>query len=138
MKIQFSKVLPIISSVILFLCLYWAATCDVEDTTTIAVIVSGAFTFALTTNVFYMRNSQAEKVANIRANTYKIASQERLNYNKEMMLFMKENGFTQSDIEMVEVDSPMDEFENNALDSLSSSVDSAMEDATTPIEIQHI
>lgn len=138
MKIQFSKVLPIISSAILFLCLYWATTCDVEDTTTIAVVVSGAFTFALTTNVFYMRNSQAEKVANIKAGTYRIASQERLNYNKEMMLFMKENGFTQSDLEMVESDSPMDEFENDALGSLNSSVDSAMDDATTPIDIQHV
>lgn len=140
-RFQFSKVLALISAAILFLCLFWATSATIAngyDTAVVATVVGGAFTFALTTNVWYMKNSQAEKVANIKISVYRIASEEKLRYNKEMLLFMKENGFSQSDLDQVESDSPMDEFDAEALLSLNDSVNDAMNEATQSIQIQEV
>jgi hypothetical protein len=88
--------------------------------------------------VWYLKNSQAEKVARIKANTYKIISEERFEYNKKMLELRHMYECTDEDIFDVENNSPLDELEEEALNSMGYSIDSAMDEATSSIEAQVI
>jgi hypothetical protein len=118
-----------------------AFSVDVSNTYDLSIYVTALTTsgsLCLTSIVWYLKNSQAEKVARIKADTYRIASEERLKYNKAMMELKREFHCTDDDVYSIENESPMDEFENEALNSLSSSVDSSMDEATSTIESQSL
>lgn len=101
----------------------------------IAIITSSG-TLCLTAVVWYLKNSQAEKVARIKADTYRIASEERYKYNEKMLKLKSEYNYTDEEIYDVENDSPLDEFEQDALGSMVTSIDNAMDEATESIEAQ--
>jgi hypothetical protein len=101
-----------------------------------AITASG--TLCLTSVVWYLKNSQAEKVARIKADTYRIASEERYKYNEKMLALKKQYGYTDEDITEVEDGSPMDELEDEALSSLNSSVNSSLDEATSSIDPQSV
>lgn len=92
----------------------------------------------MTSVVWYLKNSQAEKVAKIKADTYRIISEERFKYNEKMLELKSRYKYTEEEIFEIENDSPLDELEQDALNSLNLSVDCAMDEATSSIEAQYL
>lgn len=139
-RIQYSKFLPFGTFILLCICIICAFTASIKnvyDVSIFATAITVTGSLCLTSVVWYLKNSQAEKVANIKANTYRIASEERLKYNEKMLELKRKYNLCDEDICEIENDSPMDEFENDALGSLNDSIDHAMDDATSLIEIQN-
>ena len=101
-----------------------------------ATIVTTSGALCLTSVVWYLKNSQAEKVARIKAATYKIISKERFEYNKKMLELRAMYKHTEEDVFDIENNSPLDELMEDALNSMNCSIDSAMEEAVSSIEVQ--
>lgn len=138
-KFQYSKILPLITFVLLCVCVAKCFSLDISNVYDLSLyvgIVTAVAALCLTTNVWYMKNSQAEKVARIKSETYKVISEERFKYNARMLKLKAKYKYTEEEVWEIENDSPMDELEQDALNSLNSSVDNAMEEATLSIEAQ--
>lgn len=136
-KIQYSKIITLLTFILFCGCIIRCFTIDISsvyDLSLYVAIVTSSGTVCLTTGVWYMKNSQAEKVANIKADTYRIISEERYKYNKRMLELKSKYRYTDEEIFEIENDSPLDELEQDALDSMNSSIDSAMEEAVSSIE----
>lgn len=135
-RFQYSKILPLITCTIFCICIY--LSCVIDNETVAISLMSSSGTIFLTAIVWYLKNSQAEKVANIKANTYRIISEERLKYNEKMMELKSKYELSDMDINEIESSSPLGDLENDALNSMNESIDNAMNDATSMIEIQNI
>lgn len=138
-KIQYSK---IITSLTFALFLGSIIKCFLTDISTIydislyATIITTTGAACLTCIVWYLKNSQAEKVAKIQAETYKVISEERYKYNEKMLKLKAKYNCSEDEIFEVENESPFDEFEQDAMDSMNASLDNAMDEATSSIEAQ--
>ena len=140
-KIQYSKIITLLTFILFCGCIIKCFTIDISsayDLSIYAAIVTSSGTLCLTSVVWYLKNSQAEKVARIKSETYKIISEERYKYNERMLKLKSEFKYTDEDISDVDNNSPLDELEHEALYSMNSSVDNAMEEAVSSIEIQHL
>lgn len=138
---QYSKILPLITFILFCGCIIKCFSIDISnayDFSLHVAIVTCSGTVCLTTNVWYLKNSQAEKVANIKADTYRIISEERYKYNAKMLKLKSKYKHTEEEIWDIENNSPLDELEQSALDSMNTSIDSAMEEAVSSIEAQHL
>lgn len=140
-KIQYSKIITLLTFLLFFGCVIKGFTIDISsayDLSLYIAMITTSGTVCLTTAVWYMKNSQAEKVANIKADTYRIISEERFKYNKRMLELKSQYRYADEEIFEIENDSPLDELEQDALNSLNVSIDSAMEEAVSSIEIQSL
>lgn len=135
---QYSKIFPMLSTIVFILVLLFSFFGNCEDSTIILGALTASGSVALTAIVFYMKNSWIEKVSRIKIDVVKCVSEERLNYNKNMLLFLKENNLTQADLSAVEENSDIDEFDVESLDNLKESLNEAMSDASTIPDIQTI
>lgn len=138
MKIQFSKILTFFSTVILIICLIRCCTVQINDgydTGLYVGITSGAFTFCLTTYIWYFKKAEQENISNIRAGMYKTVSEERLKYNKEMLLFLKENKLTENDLVEIDSDSPLRDFTDSALNEYKDETDKIVNDSLSDMEV---
>lgn len=134
MKVQYSKFLAILSICIYIITLgYVFYNINLDSTIGMSALTASG-SIALTTIVFYMKNSWVEKTARIKLDIVKETSNSRLNYNKEMLGFMKENGFNKTELDEIEMDSVADDMDNSAVESLTSSVDSTLETASSDPE----
>ena len=131
MKLQYSKLLAIISICIYIVTLNYIFCNPNFDSTLGMSALTASGSIALTTIVFYMKNSWIEKTARIKLDIVKETSNSRLNYNKEMLSFMKENGFSRSELDEVEMDSIADDLDNSATNSLTDSIDNTLEEASS-------
>ena len=140
-KFQYSKILPLITFVLFCGCVIKGFSVDIStayDLSIYATIITSTGALCLTAIVWYLKNSQAEKVARIKSETYKIISEERYKYNKKMLLLKSKYKNSKEDILEIENESPLDELELDAMNSLNASIDSAMEEAVTSIDAQHL
>ena len=140
-KVQYSKIITLLTFILFCGSIIKCFSVDIStgyDLTLYATIVTTSGAICLTTIVWYLKNSQAEKVARIKANTYKIISDERFKYNKKMLKLKSEYRYTEEEIFEIENNSPLDELEQDALDSMNSSIDEAMEEAVSSIEAQSL
>lgn len=140
-KIQYSKIITLLTFILFCGCIIKCFTVDISsayDLSIYAAIVTSSGTLCLTSVVWYLKNSQAEKVARIKSETYKIISEERFKYNEKMLKLKSKYRYTDEEIFEVENNSPLDELEQDALYSMNSSVDNAMEEAVSSIEAQHL
>ena len=140
-KFQYSKILPLITFALFCGCVIKCFSLDISnvyDLSVYATIITGSATLCLTTNVWYLKNSQAEKVARIKSETYKVISEERFKYNVKMLRLKAKYKYAEEEVWEIENDSPLDELEQDALNSLNSSVDNAMEEAVASIEAQYL
>lgn len=139
-KVQYSKLLPIITGIIFIFCLIvgfmtdFSTIVDVSFYVT-AITVSGS-TFG-TTIVFYTKKAQTENNVKLKTEMYRVASKERLKYNEQMMKLKKKYSISDEEISEIELESPMDEFESAALSSIDDIIGEAEADANTPIELQN-
>lgn len=140
-KIQYSKIITFLAFALFCACIRKCFSVDISttyDLSLYAVIITSSGALCLTTFVWYLKNSQAEKVARIKSDTYRIISEERFKYNEKMFELKHKYDYSDEDISEIENDSPLDELEQEALDSLNSSIDCAMEEAVSSIEAQTI
>ena len=140
-KIQYSKIITLLTFILFCGCVIKCFSMDIStiyDLSLYATIVTTSGALCLTSIVWYLKNSQAEKVARIKACTYKVISQERFKYNKKMLELKSMYGYTDEEVFDIENDSPLDELECDALNSMNASIDNAMEEAVSPIEAQTI
>jgi hypothetical protein len=138
-KIQYSKIITLLTFVLFCGCVIRCFFVDISsayDLSIYAAIITSSGGLCLTSVVWYLKNSQAEKVARIKADTYRIISEERYKYNEKMLELKSKYKYTEEDILDIEDDSPLDELENDALNSWNSSIDSSMEEAVSSIEAQ--
>lgn len=140
-KIQYSKIITLLTFILFCACIIRCFTLDISniyDLSMYAAIITTSGALCLTSVVWYLKNSQAEKVARIKSETYKVISEERYKYNEKMLELKSKYKYLEEEIAEIENSSPLDELEQDALDSLNSSIDSAMEEATTSIEAQSL
>lgn len=138
-RIQYSKIITLLTFILFCICIIVCLSMDVSnayDLSIYASVVTSSGALCLTAVVWYLKNSQAEKVARIKAETYKIISDERYKYNKKMLELRAKHKYSDEEIFEIENESPLDELESSALDSMNSSIDCAMDEATEPIEAQ--
>lgn len=138
-RIQYSKIITLLSFILFCGCIIKCFTVNISTVYDISLyvsIITVSGTLCVTSVVWYLKNSQAEKVARIKAETYRIISEERYKYNEKMLKLKSEYQYTESEIIEIENNSPLDELEQDALNSMNASIDSAMEDASSLIEVQ--
>lgn len=138
---QYSKILPLITFSLFCGCVIKCFSVDISsayDLSVYATIVTSSGALCLTSVVWYLKNSQAEKVARIKSETYKVISEERFKYNEKMLELKSKYKYSEEEIWDIENNSPLDELEQNALDSMNSSIDNAMDEATSSIDAQYL
>ena len=100
-KFQYSKILPLITFALFCGCVIKCFSLDISnvyDLSVYATIITGSATLCLTTNVWYLKNSQAEKVARIKSETYKVISEERFKYNVKMLRLKAKYKYAEEDV----------------------------------------
>ena len=138
-KIQYSKLLPIITVVIFVVCLYKGYTADFSTMLDVSFYVTaitlsgGVFGTCL---VGYLKKSQSENAVKLKTELYKVASQERLHYNEQMMILKNKYMLSDEELSDIEADSPMDDFATNALSDVETFIDETQADADESIELQ--
>ena len=138
-KIQFSKLIVLITCVIFIVCLYNGLTINVEGYTDLTVIATtitvsgGMFGSAI---IYYLKKSQSENNVKLKIELYKVASEERLKYNEQMMILKQKYTLSDEDVMTIEDNSPMDDFESEALSSIQEVINMSEGDADSPIELQ--
>lgn len=140
-KFQYSKILPLITFILFCGCVIKCFSIDISnvyDLSVYAAIITSSGTLCLTAIVWYLKNSQAEKVARIKSETYKVISEERFEYNKKMLELKSKYKYDDEEIFGIENNSPLDELEQDALNSMNASIDGIMDEAISPVEIQNL
>lgn len=138
-KIQYSKILPIITCIIFIACLCHAFMMDLEnytDLTVVATSITVSGSIFGTCVVWYMKKAQSENNVKLKIELYKIASQEKLKYNKQMMILKQKYQMSDEDIMDIENESPMEDYETKALSSIEDAINMAESEAESPVEIQ--
>lgn len=140
-KIQYSKIITLLIFLLFCGCIikcFFVDISNVYDISLYATIITSSGALCLTSVVWYLKNSQAEKVARIKADTYRIISEERYKYNEKMLKLKSEykniNEEVDGEVDEIENDSPLDELEQEAMNSMNASIDGAMDEATSSIE----
>lgn len=136
-KFQYSKILPIVSIIIFGICLIKGFTTDFSTVVDVsfyvtAITISGTLTAS--SFIFYMRKSQQENCVKLKTEMYRVASEERLKYNEQMLIMKRKYDVSDMELDEIEGESPMGEFEQQALDSINQSIDQVQSEADTMLE----
>lgn len=116
-KVQFSKVLTIISFVMFVWTLYsgfsasFSQLYDISVYVTAITVSGGIFGVCLKS---YMSKSKAENIYKVQKTMYEDMMNIKLSYNEEMMKLIQEYGLTQNDIDIADNTSYID----NGVDSI--------------------
>lgn len=140
-KIQYSKIITSLTFVLFVVCIVKCMFTDIStvyDISLYATIITTTGALCLTSVVWYLKNSQAEKVANIKAGSYRTISEERYKFNEKMLALKAQYKYAEEDIFEIENDNPLDELEQEAMESMNASIDNAMDDATSLLEAQDV
>lgn len=138
-KLQYSKLLPVISIAIFIACLYKGYTADFStmiDASFYVTAISLSGGIVGTVFIWYMKKAQSENVVKLKTELYRVASQERLNYNEQMILLKSKYMLSDEELMEIESDSPMDDFESNALSDIESYVNEIQSDADSSVEAE--
>ena len=139
-KFQFSKLIVLITCIIFIICLYNGLTVNVEGYTDLTVIATtitvsgGMFGSAI---IYYLKKSQSENNVKLKIELYKVASEERLKYNEQMMILKQKYTLSEEDLMSIEDNSPMDDFESEALSAIGNIISTSESEADSPVELQN-
>lgn len=138
-KFEFSKVIVVLVNAIFMCVLYYCLKQDyssILDASVFLSAITSSGAIALTTDVWYMKKSQAEHVSGISSYTYGDIMDIRLHYNEEMMKLKKKYNMTDYDVSKIETESPMDDISEDALNRTEQKLNEQMDEATSSIEAQ--
>ena len=136
---NYTQKVPIITGIIFCISLIYILfnlnkLSGVYDTTVYTTIITITGTIFLTSLITALNKFKSENLSIIKIETYKACSKERLHFNREMCKMMKEFGLRQEDIELMEQSSDLDEFMDEAKDSVMDSINSRIANASEEIE----
>lgn len=86
--------------------------------------------------VWYSKKAASENHYKLRMSLYENSSKVRLEYNEKMMKLMRQYNMSQEELEIINSTGDMDEMMDSALSSTISGLDTDMEDADSPNEMQ--
>lgn len=138
-KMEYSKKLLIACGIIFIATLAFCITRDfssILDATVYgsAITITGGI-FG-TATVWYMKKSQAEHVAGMQSYMYGDVMNVRYEYNEKMLKLQHQYNVQDYEISNIEMESPIDDMSENALNNMQSTLDNEFNEATSSIESQ--
>lgn len=139
-KIQFSKILTIASALLFIWSLLKGFTTDfsaVYDTTvyvTSITVSGGIFGLCLKS---YMSKSKAENIYKIQKGMYEDIMDIKLKYNENMMKLTQQYQMTQDDVDMVDINSPINEGMNDIMSDMRENLNNHLYDTKSEDEIEN-
>lgn len=139
-KVQFSKILTILSAVLFIWCLLEGFNThfgEVYDTTVYvtSITVSGSI-FGLCLKS-YMSKAKAENIYKVQHGMYEDIMNIKLKYNECMMQLIQEYQMTQSDVDMVDMDSPINDGVNDIMNDMRENVNNHLYDTKMEDDIEN-
>lgn len=139
-KVQFSKILTILSVVLFIWCLLEGFNThfgEVYDTTVYvtSITVSGSI-FGLCLKS-YMSKAKAENIYKVQHGMYEDIMNIKLKYNERMMQLIQEYQMTQSDVDMVDMDSPINDGVNDIMNDMRENVNNHLYDTKMEDDIEN-
>lgn len=132
-KFQYSKMLPIATGLLFIAitipCFIFPIDSSIAMTT--IGITGSVFGSSI---IFYLRKAQTENSYKIRLSLYQEATKQRLFYNSNMMKLRKK--YELDDYLVQEIEN-QNNLMDDAFENLNSETNRALDDATTPIELQN-
>jgi hypothetical protein len=139
-KFQFSKILTLASLALFIWCLAQGFYIDLTQAFDTAVYVTaitvsgGIFGLCLKS---YMSKSKAENIYKIQRSMYKDIMTIKLTYNETMMQLIQKYHITQSDIDMADNLSPIDDGINDIINDMHDNVNNHLYDTKQEDEIEN-
>lgn len=135
----YSRKLPIITGIIFIFCIVVGLTKDCTNAldtsvSVTAITVSGGIFGS--TLIYFLKKAQSENTFILKMKLYKCASEERYNFNSRMMELKAKYNMSDDDVQEIENNSSLDEFTDEALESVENSVNEAMNEATETVELK--
>jgi membrane protein insertase Oxa1/YidC/SpoIIIJ len=139
-KVQFSKILTILSAILFIWCLLEGFNThfgEVYDTTVYvtSITVSGSI-FGLCLKS-YMSKAKAENIYKVQHGMYEDIMNIKLKYNERMMQLTQEYQMTQSDVDMVDMDSPINDGVNDIMNDMRENVNNHLYDTKMEDDIEN-
>ena len=139
-KVQFSKFLTIFSAVLFIWCLLEGFNThfgEVYDTTVYvtSITVSGSI-FGLCLKS-YMSKAKAENIYKVQHGMYEDIMNIKLKYNERMMQLTQEYQMTQSDVDMMDMDSPINDGVNDIMNDMRENVNNHLYDTKMEDDIEN-
>lgn len=139
-KVQFSKILTILSVVLFIWCLLEGFNThfgEVYDTTVYvtSITVSGSI-FGLCLKS-YMSKAKAENIYKVQHGMYEDIMNIKLKYNERMMQLTQEYQMTQSDVDMMDMDSPINDGVNDIMNDMRENVNNHLYDTKMEDDIEN-
>lgn len=138
-KIQYSKILPIISLVLFCAVLVKVMNVDYTNYFDTAVYVSA---ITVSGGIFgmivksYNAKSKAENVSKIQLAMYHDTMKTRLWYNEQMALIKQQYGMTDNDMSEIEADSPIDDISEEQINEMKQTLDNFTADSKEEDDVQ--
>ena len=139
-KVQFSKILTILSVVLFIWCLLEGFNThfgEVYDTTvyvTSITVSGGIFGLCLKS---YMSKAKAENIYKVQHGMYEDIMNIKLKYNERMMQLTQEYQMTQSDVDMMDMDSPINDGVNDIMNDMRENVNNHLYDTKMEDDIEN-
>lgn len=139
-KVQFSKFLTIFSVVLFIWCLFEGFNThfgEVYDTAvyvTSITVSGGIFGLCLKS---YMSKAKAENIYKVQHGMYEDIMDIKLKYNERMMQLTQEYQMTQSDVDMMDVDSPINDGINDIMSDMRENVNNHLYDTKMEDDIEN-
>ena len=139
-KLQFSKFLTTFTALLFIWCLFEGFHTDFTIILDTAVYVTsitvsgGIFGLCLKS---YMSKSKAENIYKIQHGMYEDIMNIKLSYNEKMMKLLQEYQLTQSDIDMADIDSPINDGVNDILSDMKENINNHLYDTKAEDEIEN-
>lgn len=139
-KIEFSKIITILSIVLFGIVLYKSFTfsaTDYMDTAFIVTAITVTGGICGTCIVWMLKKSQSENVIKIRMGMYEDIKRVELDFNEQMLMLKKKYNVTEEDLSDVLNDGNIDDFVNEILQETNSKMIEYDNDANSIIESQN-
>ena len=139
-KLQFSKILTLGSFALFIWALFQGFTTDftmIYDTTvyvTAITISGGIFGVCLKA---YMSKSKAENIYKVQRAMYEDIMNIKLQYNENMMKLTKQYNLTQDDVDISDINSPINEGVEDILNDMRENINNHLYDTKTEDEIEN-
>lgn len=138
--VQFSKFLTIFSAVLFIWCLLEGFRADFSQILDTAVYVTsitvsgGIFGLCLKS---YMSKAKAENIYKVQHGMYEDIMNIKLKYNERMMQLIQEYQMTQSDVDMMDMDSPINDGVNDIMSDMRENVNNHLYDTKMEDDIEN-
>lgn len=139
-KIEFSKIITIISIVLFGIVLYKSFTCnatDYMDTAFIVTAITVTGGICGTCIVWMLKKSQSENVIKIRMGMYEDVKRVQLDFNEQMLILQNKYNVSDEDLQNILGHGDIDDFADEVLQETNSEMLEYGNDANSIIESQN-